>query len=139
MQALTAVQEAQQKRRMDEAVVHRKRSTRIALKELEKEEERQARRKREEEEEKMSRTRRLEARQKKEEEERLRRENAREKRRKERELGEEQTAEENEMQMRFSLYFSEFPFFPFTLDIGQEPHPRKRARALCKQQQLDLI
>ena len=45
MQVLTTVQEAQQKRRMDETVVHRKRSTRIALKELEKEEKRQARRK----------------------------------------------------------------------------------------------
>lgn len=100
-----AAQEAEQKRRLDEAVVHRKRSTRIALKELGKEEERQARKKREVEEEKMSRARRLEVRQKKEEDERLRRENAREKRRKEREQREEQMAEE-EVQLRFF-----FPFF----------------------------
>jgi len=100
-----AAQEAEQKRRLDEAVVHRKRSTRIALKELGKEEERQARKKREEEDEKMSRARRFEARQKKEEEERLRRENAREKRRKERELREEQIADEDEVQLRFFFLF----------------------------------
>lgn len=99
-----AAQEAEQKRRLDEAVVHRKRSTRIALKELGKEEERQARKKREVEEEKMSRARRLEVRQKKEEDERLRRENAREKRRKEREQREEQMAEE-EVQLRFFFTF----------------------------------
>lgn len=86
--------EVEKKRRMEEAVVHRKRSSRIAMKEIEKEEERAATRKRLEEEEKMSRARRLEARQQREHAERLRRENAREQRRKERELQEQQEARE---------------------------------------------
>ncbi|KAL4066791.1 hypothetical protein J3A83DRAFT_4259622 [Scleroderma citrinum] len=90
------LREAERKRRMDDAVVHRKRSSRIALKELEKEEERLARKKREDEEEKMSRARRLEARQRKEEEERLKREIAREQRRKEREMREQRMSEEKE-------------------------------------------
>ncbi|KAH0833157.1 hypothetical protein J3R83DRAFT_12183 [Lanmaoa asiatica] len=87
------LREVEKKRRIEEAVVHRKRSSRIAMKEIEKEEERAAMRKRVEEEEKTSRARRLEARQQKEQAERLRRENARELRRKERELREQQSAE----------------------------------------------
>ncbi|KIK94218.1 hypothetical protein PAXRUDRAFT_143337 [Paxillus rubicundulus Ve08.2h10] len=82
----------EKKRRMEEAVVHRKRSSRIAIKEIEKKEERAEMRRRVEEEEKMSRTRRLEARQQKEQAEQLKRENAREQRRKERELREQRVA-----------------------------------------------
>ena len=70
---------------MEEAVSHRKRSSRLAVKESEKEEARQAAIKKAEEEEKLSRARRLEARLKREEEERLKREAAREKRRLDRE------------------------------------------------------
>lgn len=94
------LREAEQKRRMEEAVVHRKRSSRIATKELLKEEERLARRRREEEDEKLSRARRLEARQRKEEAERLKRENAREQRRREREMREQRSAEEEETELR---------------------------------------
>lgn len=93
--------EVEKKRRMVEAVVHRKRSSRIAMKESEKEEERAAMRKRVEEGEKMSRARRLEARQQKEQVERLRRENAREQRRKERELQEQESAEKSEAESIF--------------------------------------
>ncbi|KAF8558093.1 hypothetical protein OG21DRAFT_1595512 [Imleria badia] len=95
------LREVEKKRRLEEAVVHRKRSSRIAMKETEKEEERAAMRKRVEEEEKMSRARRLEARQQREHAERLRRENAREQRRKERELQEQQSAEVQEADPRF--------------------------------------
>lgn len=131
-----AAQEAEQKRRLDEAVVHRKRSTRIALKELGKEEERQARKKREVEEEKMSRARRLEVRQKKEEDERLRRENAREKRRKEREQREEQIAEE-EVQLRFFFFlFLYLSFLPFIVIPGRKLRPRQPASFLCTTQEL---
>lgn len=84
--AITAeLREIQRKRHLEEAVSHRKRSSRLAVKENEKEEARQAAMKRAEEEEKLSRARRLEARQKREEEERLKREVAREKRRLDRE------------------------------------------------------
>lgn len=74
---------------MDEALVHRKRSSRIQIRETEKEEAKAAAIKRAEEEEKQSRARRLEARQQKEEAERIKRETAREQRRKEREAKEE--------------------------------------------------
>lgn len=93
---------------MEEAVVHRKRSSRIAMKEIEKEEERAVMRKRVEQEEKMSRARRLEVRQQKEQAERLRRENAREQRRKEREFQEQQSPEtcEAESKSGYCLCFT---------------------------------
>ena len=97
---LISSKETEKKRRMEEAVVHRKRSSRIAMKETEKEEERAATRKRVEEAEKMSRTRRLEARQQREQTERLKRENAREQRRKERESQEQQSAETCEAELK---------------------------------------
>ncbi len=78
-------QEIQRKRQLEEAVSQRKRSSRLAVKENEKEEARLAAVKKAEEEEKLSRARRLEARQKREEGERLKREAAREKRRLDRE------------------------------------------------------
>ena len=78
-------QEVQRKRHLEEAVSQRKRSSRLAVKENEKEEARLAAIQKAEEEEKLSRARRLEARQKREEEERLKREVAREKRRLDRE------------------------------------------------------
>lgn len=86
---LSLLQEIEKKRELEEALSHRKRSSRLALRENEREEARLAAKKQQEEEEKFSRTRRLEARQQKEEEERIKRENAREQRRKEREAREE--------------------------------------------------
>lgn len=84
--AITAeLREVEKKKRKEEAVVHRKRSSRIAIKESEKEQELLAAKKRAEENEKMSRARRAEARRQKEEADRIKRENAREQRRKERE------------------------------------------------------
>ncbi|KAF8899871.1 hypothetical protein CPB84DRAFT_1847439 [Gymnopilus junonius] len=81
--------EVQRKLDLEDALVHRKRSSRIALKESEREEARLTARRKQEEEEKQSRAKRLEARLKKEEAERIKRENAREQRRKERETREE--------------------------------------------------
>ena len=91
-------QEIQRKRQMEEAVSQRKRSSRLAIRENEKEEARLAALRKAEEEEKLSRVRRLEARQKREEEERLKREAAREKRRLDREEREKraQAKEEEE-------------------------------------------
>lgn len=71
-------------------MVSRKRSSRIAVKESEREEQRAAARKKAEEDEKLSRARRAEARQLKEEADRLKREQSREQRRKEREAREAQ-------------------------------------------------
>ncbi|KAG1717855.1 uncharacterized protein EDB91DRAFT_1188088 [Suillus paluster] len=79
------LREVEKKKRKEEAVVHRKRSSRIAIKESEKEQELLAARKRAEEDEKMGRARRAEARRQKEEADRIKRETAREQRRKERE------------------------------------------------------
>ncbi|RDX43989.1 hypothetical protein OH76DRAFT_1389802 [Lentinus brumalis] len=79
------LREAERRRRKEEAIVHRKRSSRIAIKETEKEEAMRAAKMRAEEEERNSRARRMEARQRKEEEERAKREKAREQRAKERE------------------------------------------------------
>ncbi|KAF8896489.1 hypothetical protein BD779DRAFT_1668267 [Infundibulicybe gibba] len=89
------MREAEKKIRLEEALVHRKRSSRIAIKESEKEEARAAARKRAEEEEKMSRARRMELRQQKEEADRLKREAAREQRRQERETKEAQENRNN--------------------------------------------
>ncbi|KAJ3890976.1 hypothetical protein GG344DRAFT_48286 [Lentinula edodes] len=82
------------KRQKEESITQRKRSSRIAIRESEKEEVRLAAKKKAEEEEKMSRAKRLEARQRKEEAERIKRETAREQRRKEREEKEEREARE---------------------------------------------
>ncbi|KAI0747333.1 hypothetical protein BC629DRAFT_1739948 [Irpex lacteus] len=92
---LNLLQEIERKRKIEEAVVHRKRSSRIANKESEKEQARAEAIRKAEEEEKMSRTRRLEARAKKEEDERERRELAREQRRIEREARELKIANRN--------------------------------------------
>ncbi|TDL14421.1 hypothetical protein BD410DRAFT_797206 [Rickenella mellea] len=83
------LRDIEKQRQKEEAVVHRKRSSRIAVKEGEKEEARLAAQRKAEEEERLSRARRAEARAKKEEEDRLKRELAREQRRKEREEREE--------------------------------------------------
>ena len=82
-------QEIERKKQLEEALVHRKRSSRIAIKESEKEEAELTAKRQQEEDEKMSRTRRLEARQQKEAAEREKKENAREQRRRERELREQ--------------------------------------------------
>ncbi|OJA10917.1 hypothetical protein AZE42_08233 [Rhizopogon vesiculosus] len=79
------LREVEKTKRKEEAVVHRKRSSRIALKESEKEQELLVAKRRAEEDEKMSRARRVEARRQKEETDRIKRESAREQRRKERE------------------------------------------------------
>ncbi|KAI0312318.1 hypothetical protein OF83DRAFT_668150 [Amylostereum chailletii] len=88
------LREIEHKKRVEEAVNHRKRSSRLAMKETEKEEARAAEIRHQEEQEKMSRTRRLEARLKREEEEREKRESAREKRRRDREEREEQARQQ---------------------------------------------
>jgi hypothetical protein len=77
-------QAAERKLRLEEAVVCRKRSSRIAVKESEKEAARLIAKQNAELEEKLSRARRLEARQQKEEADRKKRELAREQRRRER-------------------------------------------------------
>lgn len=89
-------QEIERKRRLEEAIVHRKRSSRIANKEMEKEEARAAARQKAEVAEKKNRAQRLEARLAKEEAERERREAAREQRRRDKEAQEEQDAAEKE-------------------------------------------
>ncbi|KAJ3734153.1 hypothetical protein DFJ43DRAFT_1130808 [Lentinula guzmanii] len=94
------LREVEVKRQKEEAITQRKRSSRIALRESEKEEARLASKKKAEDEEKLSRAKRLEARQRKEEEERLKRETAREQRRKEREAKEETEAREAEEKER---------------------------------------
>ncbi|KIK62360.1 hypothetical protein GYMLUDRAFT_495420 [Collybiopsis luxurians FD-317 M1] len=94
------LREAEVKRQKEEAVTHRKRSSRLAIKESEKEEARLAARRKADEDERMSRARRLEARQQREEAERVKRETAREQRRKEREAREEQEAKEAEEKER---------------------------------------
>ncbi|KAH8981590.1 hypothetical protein EDB86DRAFT_3086957 [Lactarius hatsudake] len=91
---IAELREIHRKRHLEEAVSQRKRSSRLAVKENEKEEARLAAMKKAEEEEKLSRARRLEARQKREEEERLKREVAREKRRLDREERERKGAEQ---------------------------------------------
>ncbi|KAI5119001.1 hypothetical protein M0805_004411 [Coniferiporia weirii] len=80
-----SLREAERHRAKEEALMNRKRSSRIAIKETEKESARIAAARQAEEEGKMARMRRLEARTRKEEEERLKREQGREQRRKERE------------------------------------------------------
>ncbi|EIN04932.1 hypothetical protein PUNSTDRAFT_146212 [Punctularia strigosozonata HHB-11173 SS5] len=82
------LREIERKRRLEEAVVHRKRSSRIAEKESVREAEALAAKQKAEEEAALTRAQRLEARRKKEEEDRERREKTREQRRLERELRE---------------------------------------------------
>ncbi|GBE88446.1 predicted protein [Sparassis crispa] len=95
--AVTAeLKEANRKRQMEDAIVHRKRSSRIAMKESEKEEARIAAQKKAEEAEKMARAKRVEARARREEAEREKRELAREQRREEREERERRATEKQE-------------------------------------------
>lgn len=89
-------QEVERRRKIEEAVVHRKRSSRIALREVEKEEARLSAVRKVEEDEKMARARRQEARAKKEEAEREKREHAREQRRLERETRERKIQSRND-------------------------------------------
>ncbi|KAF6757139.1 hypothetical protein DFP72DRAFT_248163 [Ephemerocybe angulata] len=87
----------EQKRKLEEALNHRKRSSRLATREHEKEAAKLAAQKKIEDDERMSRTRRAEARQQREEAERLKREKAREERRLKRETrAVEQEHEEEE-------------------------------------------
>ncbi|KZS99930.1 uncharacterized protein LAESUDRAFT_667344 [Laetiporus sulphureus 93-53] len=79
------LREAERRRKIEDAIVHRKRSSRIAIKESEKEEARLAAKKKAEADEKLARARRQEAREREKEAEREKREHAREQRRLERE------------------------------------------------------
>lgn len=99
---------------MEEAIVHRKRSSRIALKEVEKEEARMAAAKRAEEEEKLARLRRAEARAKKEEAEREKRERAREQRRLEREERERRASERKDRCILLAIRAA----FPLTVHVN---------------------
>ncbi|KAL0579991.1 hypothetical protein V5O48_001994 [Marasmius crinis-equi] len=111
---------AENKRRLEEAIVHRKRSSRIAIKESEKEEARLAVVRKAEEDEKMGRQRRAEARQKKEEDERLKREQAREQRRKEREaqVAEREAKEKAEEERSASI----------DADVAEKPRPQRSSK-----------
>ncbi|KAJ7178692.1 hypothetical protein C8R43DRAFT_974137 [Mycena crocata] len=106
------LREIERKRRLEEAIVHRKRSSRIANKESEKEEARLLARQKAEVAETKSRAQRLEARLAKEEAERERREAAREQRRKEKEEKEkaEEEAEEESAEMEVDV-------------VGNDSHP----------------
>ncbi|KAJ7844367.1 hypothetical protein B0H14DRAFT_2278678, partial [Mycena olivaceomarginata] len=97
------LREIERKRRLEEAVVHRKRSSRIATKEQEKEEARQLARQKADVVEKKNRAQRLEARLAKEESERERREAAREQRKKAKEEQEAQSAGEDERSVLLTL------------------------------------
>lgn len=97
--------EAERQRLKEEALMNRKRSSRIAIKETEKETARLAVLKQAEEEEKMARARRSEARARREEEERLKRELAREQRRKEREEREVSRAKRKEVVLKCASLF----------------------------------
>ncbi|TCD63136.1 hypothetical protein EIP91_005974 [Steccherinum ochraceum] len=90
------LKEIERKRKVEEALVHRKRSSRIATKETEKEEARLAAAKKVEEEEKEARAKRADARAKKEQAEREKRERARDQRRIEREEREERARRKEE-------------------------------------------
>ncbi|KAL0954712.1 hypothetical protein HGRIS_003666 [Hohenbuehelia grisea] len=89
------LKEIERNRRLEEALVHRKRSSRIAIRQSEKEEALLTARKRAEEDEKQSRAKRLEARLQKEEADRVKRETAREQRRKDREAREAKQEQES--------------------------------------------
>ncbi|TFY50123.1 hypothetical protein EVG20_g11707, partial [Dentipellis fragilis] len=122
----TELREIERKRRLEEAVTHRKRSSRLALRESEKEEAKLAAQRKAEEEEKQSRARRLEARIKREEEERQKRENAREKRRKEREEREERTRQRHEH--KTEDVGSSSIGTPVDIDNDEPAQSRKRTR-----------
>ncbi|KAG6873033.1 hypothetical protein C0995_003789 [Termitomyces sp. Mi166 len=91
------LRELERKQKLAAAITQRKRSSRLMLRQVEREEAEAAERKRREELEKTSRARRLEARVKKEEEEREKRELAREMRRREREEREGDKSEKPEI------------------------------------------
>ncbi|KAI0259866.1 hypothetical protein BC834DRAFT_973901 [Gloeopeniophorella convolvens] len=116
------LREIQRKRQLEEAVSQRKRSSRLAVKENEREEARQAAVRKAEEEEKLSRARRLEARQRREEDERMKREEAREKRRLDREEREKRKAEEEKV--------SEST--PVDVVAEDTPPPTRKASATAK-------
>ncbi|KZT65867.1 hypothetical protein DAEQUDRAFT_730916 [Daedalea quercina L-15889] len=96
----TELREVERRKKLEEAVVHRKRSSRIAIKESEKEQAREAAKKAAEEEEKLSRAKRMDARAKKEEAERQKRDKERERRRLEREEREERARQKEERAQR---------------------------------------
>ncbi|CCM04690.1 uncharacterized protein FIBRA_06876 [Fibroporia radiculosa] len=99
--AVTAeLKEAGRKRKLEDAIVHRKRSSRIAIKESEKEEAKLLAKKKAEEDEKMARVKRMEARAMREEAEREKREHAREQRRMEREEREKRARAKEEREAR---------------------------------------
>ncbi|KAF7330390.1 DALR-1 domain-containing protein [Mycena venus] len=118
------LREIERKRRLEEAIVHRKRSSRIANKEQEKEEARQLARQKAEVAEKKSRAQRLEARLAKEESERERREAAREQRRKAKEEQQAQsTAEDESTDMPVDVVGNEDPS---SIHLNRVPEPSRR-------------
>jgi hypothetical protein len=94
------IQEIERKKRVEEAIVNRKRSSRLAIKENEKEVARLAAVKEAEEREQRSRALRLEARQRKEESERIKKKNDREQRMKERQEREMRMQAEKEAKLQ---------------------------------------
>ncbi|TFK19694.1 hypothetical protein FA15DRAFT_165056 [Coprinopsis marcescibilis] len=91
------LKELEHKRRLEEALSHRKRSSRLAQREHDKEAAKIAAHKKAEEDAQNARTRRLEARQQREEEERLKKEKAREERRANREAKAVNSTRDNSM------------------------------------------
>ncbi|PFH53210.1 hypothetical protein AMATHDRAFT_1625 [Amanita thiersii Skay4041] len=121
---------AERQRKMQEAIIHRKRSSRIAIKESEREQAIAAARKKAEEEEKLSRTRRLEARVQREEERRSRQDTARELRRKEREAR-TKIIQTNERSARRSIT-SDFTTHSPEPHHAQSPHKMSTPSSLVK-------
>lgn len=109
-------------KRKEEAVVHRKRSSRIALKESEKEQEFLAAKRRAEEDEKTSRARRAEARRQKEEADRIKRENAREERRKEREAKQAEAKARYEYSALIHVFSMHLASTDAPIDIMNQEH-----------------
>ncbi|KAJ3572556.1 hypothetical protein NP233_g2998 [Leucocoprinus birnbaumii] len=128
------LREVEKKKRLDEALSHRKRSSRLAIKESEKEEARLAKARKAEEEEKMGRARRLEARRQREEEERLKREQAREQRRKEREAREARRHAEPEQEEESSKEEEPAPPPQPPASSATAPQPQKTTKARAPRQ-----
>ena len=107
----------------EEAILNRKRSSRIAIKESEKEEARRVAQRMAEDEERLARERRIEARAKKEEEEKLAREKAREQRRKEREEREENLRMKRERLAIINVLALSIILYPSVRTLRPMPSP----------------
>ncbi|TFY83027.1 hypothetical protein EWM64_g983 [Hericium alpestre] len=123
------LREIERQKRLEEAVSHRKRSSRLAMKETEKEEQKLAIQRQAEEEEKMGRARRAEARARKEEEEREKRESAREKRRHDREEREERIRQREMAKVEGG---ASAVSTPIDVEADESPAPAPRARKAAR-------